>query len=1390
MRQMAIYIRTTSSVVYLTFLVAVASLAAGLGHSQPVAAAPQKDDGSANAYKKIVGTEYAADEVLVRLKPGKDKKDLQSALAKLKATSIEPVVKSSKKSKQDDAVFRWYRVKLPEDTKQKAPGAPLKSGKKTKQHVTKADQAAYNRLQAAVDQLSKESSLVDTASLSQTIKTDQVPNDPFYSSNKALPAGDLYGLHHINSAEAWDKSTGSGVVIADVDTGVDRNHPDIASNMWVNQGEIPNNGIDDDNNGYVDDYNGWDFANNDNDPMDDNGHGTHTAGTVAAVGNNNTGVIGVAWQSKVMAIKFLGSGGSGDDEGGANALVYAADNGAKISSNSWGGYEDSPILHDAIRYEHDRGISVIAAAGNDNSNTHYHFPSNYPEVISVGATDTQQKRAYFSNYGLQVTLFAPGVDILSLKAAQSPLCASHVVVDNDYCLVSGTSMATPHVAGAVGLILSAVHDLTPEQVRQALVTSATDLGAPGPDPEFGGGLLNASRAIDIAQSRPLAPQITAPTANSYVQVGKVDVFGSAAGENLVKYRLEIGQGVSPTSWQTLAESTKPIQNEQLGWYKVEDYPGVRSLRLVATNATGYEFYSLVTNISDDNQAPKVGFGDVRAASPSTAETISGSYKVVAQARDNKAIKRVLFYTTTANSFGVASTDPVIDTDPPYERVWDTTKEANGKLGQWVVAEDATGNIDYEFFYYNVQNADQASPTLNISGLDGGQTIHGTATYDIDAADERSLDRVEVLTDGKLEVTYRNAYLQPGATVRSVLPRSAHWDSKKYADGPHSLQIKAWDKAGNVTSKDVQLTVDNSNATDTAAPAKVTNLHLYGSYLSGDQHLIYLSWSGSPESDLAGYRAYRDGMQIADWNNEPYSIFSSSALDDVVEPSTTYTYTIYAVDTAGNLSEPSEITVTSDSHTPQPPTVPANFTAVPYGSTAVKLHWDPSTDDQYLLYYKVFANNYQVAAYTDSTLDTYSNREVLLPVDPGQTYVYQVGAQDGDNLFSVSAPSAPLTFAPDTSPPDKPYNVTSKEQWNRLDISWQMVGDNYGVAYYKILRNGQEIGRASDYQDNWSNPELSGKIVYRDNDVQPRQQYSYQIVSVDKSGNASAPSDARSFAYQPDKEPPTVPSSFSAQAVGYSRVDMTWNASSDNDSVKAYRILRNGVTLAETSALSYSDTTVNAGTTYRYKVVAIDNSGNLSSPSTEVAISIPLPPPPPDTTPPSIPANVVVAQATSTKVNVGWNASTDNKGVVRYDVYRNGTFLASTTTTTYADGGLQIGATYSYQVKAFDAAGNASALSSPATVTMRDIEAPTAASNLTAAISANKKSINLKWSAAQDNVGVTSYDVYRNGVKIGSTTQLTFSDSSITNKNSYTYYVVAKDAASNSSLQSNQVTVKT
>jgi chitodextrinase len=120
----------------------------------------------------------------------------------------------------------------------------------------------------------------------------------------------------------------------------------------------------------------------------------------------------------------------------------------------------------------------------------------------------------------------------------------------------------------------------------------------------------------------------------------------------------------------------------------------------------------------------------------------------------------------------------------------------------------------------------------------------------------------------------------------------------------------------------------------------------------------------------------------------------------------------------------------------------------------------------------------------------------------------------------------------------------------------------------------------------------------------------------------------------------------------------------------------------------------------------------------------------------------------------------------------------------------IGATYSYQVKAFDAAGNASALSSPATVTMRDIEAPTAASNLTAAISANKKSINLKWSAAQDNVGVTSYDVYRNGVKIGSTTQLTFSDSSITNKNSYTYYVVAKDAASNSSLQSNQVTVKT
>ena len=245
---------------------------------------------------------------------------------------------------------------------------------------------------------------------------DVMPNDPFFPR--------LWGLHNtgqtvnwtagtpdadIDAPEAWSVSTGSpDVVVAVIDTGVDTAHPDLAPNIWVNAGEdcagCRTNGVDDDGNGYVDDWRGWDFANGDNNPTDDNGHGTHVAGTVAATGNNGLGVAGVTWSSRIMPLKFLGADGSGTTDDAISAILYARAKGVPILNNSWGGGEVSEALRDAIEQTDASGELFVAAAGNDFTNTDVEpfYPASYdvPNVLVVGASDQFDRKAWFSNYGV------------------------------------------------------------------------------------------------------------------------------------------------------------------------------------------------------------------------------------------------------------------------------------------------------------------------------------------------------------------------------------------------------------------------------------------------------------------------------------------------------------------------------------------------------------------------------------------------------------------------------------------------------------------------------------------------------------------------------------------------------------------------------------------------------------------------------------------------------------------------------------------------------------------------------------------------------------------------------------------------------------------------------
>jgi subtilisin family serine protease len=428
----------------------------------------------ANAQARIVAHEQAADELLVKFRSGTS--DAQAeAVAREHGASGTRRFRAPRKAAHA-AIGRWWHVKL-------APG-----------------QSANQ----AMERLARHP-LVEAVEPNYVVRALVTPNDPRF--------GELWGLQNIgqtggtndadvDAPEAWDTVTGSSsVVTAVIDTGVDYTHPDLAANMWTNPGEIPGNGIDDDGNGYVDDVHGYDFYHNDGDPFDDHGHGTHVAGTIAAVGDNGVGVVGVSWAARIMAVKFLGPDGSGLLSGAISAVLYAADMGARVMNNSWGGGGFSQALEDAITAALEVDALFVAAAGNSASNNDAfpHYPSNYDvaNVLAVAAIDHFDAKASFSSYGAAtVHLGAPGVNILSSVPASGAACCAD---PSGYRLSSGTSMATPHVSGAATLLLAQDPSRTAVGLKNLLMATVDPVPALA-GITVTGGRLNIAAAVSCTQT--------------------------------------------------------------------------------------------------------------------------------------------------------------------------------------------------------------------------------------------------------------------------------------------------------------------------------------------------------------------------------------------------------------------------------------------------------------------------------------------------------------------------------------------------------------------------------------------------------------------------------------------------------------------------------------------------------------------------------------------------------------------------------------------------------------------------------------------------------------------------------------------------------------------------
>ncbi len=298
----------------------------------------------------------------------------------------------------------------------------------------------------------------------------------------------------IDLVEAWDTFTGSAqTVIAIIDSGTDYTHPDLAPNMWINPGEVPGDGVDNDGNGYIDDIHGIDPLGGDSDPMDEDGHGTHVSGTTAAVGDNGIGIAGINWNAKIMSLRVCDVFCS--DSAIIESLNYLVTMktvygiNIVVSNNSYGGGGFSQAAFDAIQANINAGIGYVAAAGNNGSDNDASpfYPASYdiPEIISVAATDHNDQMAGFSNFGLtSVDIAAPGVNTLSTTPG------------NTYSEFSGTSMASPHVAGVFALLAGANPGASVDDIRAAIMLG----GDPLPNltgTSVSGARLNAAGALSV-----------------------------------------------------------------------------------------------------------------------------------------------------------------------------------------------------------------------------------------------------------------------------------------------------------------------------------------------------------------------------------------------------------------------------------------------------------------------------------------------------------------------------------------------------------------------------------------------------------------------------------------------------------------------------------------------------------------------------------------------------------------------------------------------------------------------------------------------------------------------------------------------------------------------------
>lgn len=433
-----------------------------------------------------------------------------------------------------------------------------------------------------------------------------VPTDPLLN-RKRLKLVDQWswekiGLNKEALEKLYPKKPGKPLIVALIDTGIDSHHPELRNQLWRNKKEIPRNQKDDDGNGYVDDVNGFDFAHGVPSIFDFHGHGTYSAGLLAARWNQG-GIAGINPHVKVMGLKVTDWRGKAHEEDVAKAIRYAIDNGAKILQISIAFEGRSKPVEEAVALAQQKGLLVIAPASSHSESTEKLTPASTPGVLTVGACDRNDRRAPFSGWGPHLDVVAPGVDIIGLHAWGTDFLAfmagkdirkepSGAILEKMFYVSDGSCSAVPFVTGAASLVWQKNPKLTAEQVKQILIMSCDDLNRPGWDNKTGAGRINLKKAMAMEAPDFLHTRITAAKVVTRGKQNMLQIQGQAFGDRFARRKLQLAYGIDPkeSEWKTVGYALTPEKsiNSVLGYLPLSHFnqKGRWSIRCIVEDRLG------------------------------------------------------------------------------------------------------------------------------------------------------------------------------------------------------------------------------------------------------------------------------------------------------------------------------------------------------------------------------------------------------------------------------------------------------------------------------------------------------------------------------------------------------------------------------------------------------------------------------------------------------------------------------------------------------------------------------------------------------------------------------------------------------------------------------------